>query len=104
MNGYVIPQMKGIKEWNYIFKVITNKKLFWTSGAHIFAPFKKGAPGNGSIQDVDMNGHVIPQMKGIKEWNYILKIITNIKLFWTLGTHFSPLKKGGPRKRVKSRC
>ena len=72
-------------------------KFFWTSGAHIFAPFKKGAPGNGSIQDVDMNGHVIPQMKGIKEWNYILKVITNKKTFldpWD--SILALLKKGAP--------
>ena len=50
-----------------------------------------------------MIGHVIPQMKGIKEWNYILKIFTNITLFRPLGPILAPLKRG-PRKRVKSRC
>ena len=43
-----------------------------------------------------MNGYVIPQMKGIKEWNYILKIFTNIKLFRPLGPILAPLKKGAP--------
>ena len=47
MNGYVIPQMKGIKEWNYILKVITNKKKIFGPLGPILAPLKKGAPENG---------------------------------------------------------
>ena len=66
MIGHVIPQMKGIKEWNYILKIFTNITLFRPLGP-ILAPLKKGPPKDGYNQDVNNYVRLIPQLKGVKE-------------------------------------
>ena len=50
MNGHVIPQIKGIEEWNFILKFFTKDNFFLEPLDPFLAPLKRGPPKTGEIK------------------------------------------------------